>query len=62
MSNMLCKTNRSLFVRNYNFQLTKKSDSNHEKNLYRMSTDIEISHFLDAMNLLILVFEGKNYI
>ena len=32
------------------------------KNLYRMSTDIEISHFLDAMNLLILVFEGKNNI
>ena len=30
--------------------------------IMKTSTDIEISHFLDARNLLILVFEGKNNI
>ena len=38
------------------FQLTKKSDSNLKKNPYRMSTNIEISHILDSVNLLISFF------
>ena len=46
MSNMLFKTNRSLFVRNYNFNLPRKVDFI-MKNLYRTSVDVEISHFLD---------------
>ena len=55
MGNMLFKTNRNLFVRNYIFNLPRKVDTNHEK-MYMGR--LQIQKFLIPQTFLKLYGQG----